>query len=449
MGITVRTTDDPSYLSPPEHLLTEGVWKADDVGKRSYILRTPGYGSLYAVLINFFGKRDGLIVLVILQILAWSLAVACIPFLATKLLLPRKIAFTISYLVALLPIFFGFLSYTLTEAIVPSLVIVFYVSLFRFSDKGHRGLLMTGILLALCILIRPPLLILLFALLPVLVRRSKRLFLLVTFALMPLMIWQFRVHRISGKFDLHPIYQNDSPGIYRPLHEAVWNFHKMTGQSGADFHRSIERLSNAARGESDPRPAVKSVVDALHPGVLKCFGREKLDDAYLEYVAVLKSQNPFELRKEPINSELPGELELTEKFEELRNEYVRENFLRAWIFVPLKVMGEMFFHSNLSLYMFQAPLRGNIGVEVLRYASFFVHACTFLSLFFFPFLKRARRYVYSLAIPAVLFLGYLAFVQRGIEERYTLPFLVPALLVASAMWVPILKRFRGFKARKG
>ena len=44
---TVVTSDDISYLRPPQNYLKTNKWKDNSVGKQSYFIRPPGYGILY------------------------------------------------------------------------------------------------------------------------------------------------------------------------------------------------------------------------------------------------------------------------------------------------------------------------------------------------------------------------------------------------------------------
>lgn len=438
-GLSVATADDASYLSPAKNHIEIGIWKDNDVGSRAYILRSPGYGMVYAFLLNFFGERRALIALLGWQFFLWAMAVAFIPFIAQKLGISQIIGYILALVIALFPMFSGFLSYTLTEAVTPSLVIFFYASLFYPWKTNYLTVLIPAMILGFCILVRPPMLILLLGLIPLAKTDLRRVLSIALLGVLPFMVWQGRVYRFSGKVDLHPIYQNDTPGLYRPLHQVVWDFHKMTGQSGADFHRSVKILEDAAVNGTDKQVAAKCITEKMDPRVFSALEEKRLLKAYESYISVLEIQVPYQERNRTINAPIPGESDLIEEFKEFRTEYVRKNAFHAWFVSPLAVLKKAIFHSNLSHYIFQSPLRGNFLVEFLRYLSFAIHSWAFATVFLFPFYRVSNRRVLSMAIPVLTYLIYLAFVQRGIEERYTLPFLVPAVMVSTRLWIGWLR----------
>jgi len=113
----------------------------------------------------------------------------------------------------------------------------------------------------------------------------------------------------------------------------------------------------------------------------------------------------------------------------MQREYVSQHFFRSWLVVPIQVSENLIIHSNLSLYMFQKPLRGNLLIEILRWISLLVHLFIYLFAFVFLFRKKSPRSI-AIWLPAILFFLYLIFVQRGIEERYMLPYLIPLFLLA-------------------
>ena len=97
---------------------------------------------------------------------------------------------------------------------------------------------------------------------------------------------------------------------------------------------------------------------------------------------------------------------------------------------PMKVYGRMALHSNLSMYIFQKTLRGNWLMEFFRLLFFSLHASLFLLIWVALFIRRRNWFKFSIYAIAAAYLLYLAWVQRGIEERYTLPIL-PVLLIAA------------------
>jgi hypothetical protein len=427
-GVTVRTADDASYIRPALNFIKSGVWKGSSAGVGAYVLRSPGYGMAFGVFAYIFGETNGLWAMVLFQLILWGLAVGAIPFLARSFGMTEKVSWWLAVFISLMPMFYGFLSYTLTEALTPSLVIFFYTFLFLGIEKNRNLLPISAIVLGFLILVRPALILLVISYLPFYPLLKKRLVSVLFISLLPIFLWQVRVHRFTGRFDLHPIYQADAADLYRPLHEAVWGFHKMTGQTGVDFHHSITGFWQAAEGNISDSDAVNGAINNLHGSVLQTFSQEELASAYFEYIAILRQQVPYQLANEPINHTLTGEAALIARFESMRRDYVSHNFARAWLVGPATVVEELILHSNLSLYLFQKPLRGHFLIEALRWLSLLVHL--FIYLFAFVFLFRKKNLVsISIALPAILFFLYLIFIQRGIEERYMLPYLIPLFLL--------------------
>ncbi|MCZ4410146.1 hypothetical protein O3Q51_15085 [Cryomorphaceae bacterium 1068] len=428
-GISVRTADDASYIRPALNFIETGVWKGANPGLGGYVLRSPGYGMIYGVFSYLSDATNGLWAMVLFQLILWSLAVGAIPFLARSLGFTEKVSWWLAVFISLMPMFYGFLSYTLTEALTPSLVVFFYTFLFLGIERNRKLLLVSAIALGFLILLRPAMILLVISYLPFYSLLKKRLVSVLLISLLPIFLWQVRVHRFIGRFDLHPIYQTDAADLYRPLHKAAWGFHKMTGQTGVEFHQSMGMLWQAAEGAISEGKAINGTIEKLDGSVLQTFSRDELTEFYSQYIAVLRQQVPYQLANQPINHSLTGEADLSKRFDLVKKEYVSDNFTRAWLVGPATVVKELTVHSNLSLYLFQKPLRGNVLIELLRWLSLLVHLFTYLLAFVFLFRKKSSWYT-SIWLPAMLFFFYLIFIQRGIEERYMLPYLIPLFLLA-------------------
>ena len=400
--------------------------------------RSPGYGLLYATFRIFFLEQNAIHALIVFQILLFSLAVAILPQIGGLLGLEHKVAFGISLLVAVLPTFSGFLSYTLTEAITPSLVLIFLYLLLRFYRNSSHFFLPVAVVMGFLLLVRPPMLIWIFSVLVLMFTQSSRqmqkpLLSILIIALLPLFIWQIfisvQTEEIQG---LHPIYQIDSNDLYRPLHSSIWNYHKAWGQEGPVFNRTVNALwGNAINGEN-PDQTIEQIIQSSDRDAVKLIGSEKLRKAYSDYYNILVTQVPFHKSGRILEGESLAEKELKSRFQEFRETYTHHYFLDAYFLVPMEVYFKLGFHSNLSLFVFQKAWRGSFVVEMLRYFSFFIHFGLFLLFPLAAFSTRKSVLCRSIFIPVLLYLGYLCFFQRGVEERYTLPVLVPMLLIVAA-----------------
>lgn len=445
-GVMVITADDAAYLVPVENFLAGKGWRSNAVGNAAYVQRSPGYSMFYLVFRIFLEAEVALWALFGLQLLLWSFSVSLIPSIGRQLGLPNSIAMLTGYMAGLSPMFFEFLSYTLTEAVVPSLVTIFVFCV--LISERPRYLLLSALVLGLLILVRVPMLCWLFALFPMVFRYFRTgaklpaagLLLL---PMLPLLAWQYHCSRILGEWpSLHPIYHWDSNDLYRPPHEAIWGFHKMWGDSGASFHKSMLSLWDVAQRCGDAEEVIDGIVAKVPTAVKKELGEQPLQDSYFAYYRVLQGQMPYHDNQlvMPLQPD-SYEVAVVNRFQAFRNATIRLQPWQALVAVPAKVyFRDMAAHSNLSLYMFQDTYRGRWWMEALRFGSaalhlslfvLFIPACLLLLIFRKePFYKRLAL----IAVPVALYLGYLAFVQRGVEERYTLPALVPMLVViASAL----------------
>lgn len=158
----------------------------------------------------------------------------------------------------------------------------------------------------------------------------------------------------------------------------------------------------------------------------------------------LKNQVPYAKASLPMAGISKDELELSAKFVAYRKTYVREYPFHSYLVVPLKVYFSLGAHSNLSLYVFQKPWRGNPLMEMLRYFSFILHLGVFI---LFPVaLIYMRKSLLWLCVygPILIYLTYLCVVQRGVEERYTLPILIPMVILVVAAGSKFAKNLHRF-----
>lgn len=447
---TVKTSDDASYLVPASNWLLGKEWKTGQAGKIAITVRTPGYGMIYAGLRSFLSNKAALQALVVFQIILFGLAVSLIPEIGRYLGLSFKLGVIIAFGAAVLPTFSGFLSYTLTEAITPSLVLIFLYSLFRFYTNPKSSGIPTALILGFLILVRPPMTIWVLSVVILsfgLAKRNKfkNGIALILIALIPIVTWQVYISIKTDEVQsLHPIYQDDTNDLYRPLHRDIWNFHKSWGQSGPEFNATVNALWGDAIHGNSPQAGVSRIMENISSEVIETIGYTELESAYRHYFKILKSQVPYAKASLPIQGITDDEKELSGKFVNYRKTYVREYPFHSYVVVPIKVYFSLGAHSNLSLYVFQKSWRGNPLMEILRTFSFILHLGVFI---LFPvafiFMRKSLLWL-CVSIPIVLYLTYLCVVQRGVEERYTLPVLIPMLMLVVVAGGKLLKDLRRF-----
>lgn len=436
-GVAVPTADDASYLVPPENFIDGKGWKSNSAGDAALTTRSPGYGMIYLAFRTGFGKPWGLRVMIAFQVLLYAAAVVRVPGLAADLGLTKKLGWGLALLFAVLPGFWGFLSYTLTEGVVPALVVLFLSFFLRSTRTGMRDFALGCLLLAVTLLVRPAMLV--WVITPLLflftfsgVLKAKQGLALWILMLLPLGGWQLHMKASTGKWQgLHPIYHDDANTLFRPIHRDIWNYHKAWGQTGVDFHRGIDRLWRAALSGGDPEQPVRELIAGTDPRARALIGDSTLHSAYLDYYGILVKQAPYYKDNRVLSGITDEEGRLSEKFDEFRKDYVSAHPLHSFMAVPAKVFWELTGHSNLTLYVFQKSWRGNPVVEALRVVSFAIHFGAFavflLSMLFFV---RDRKLL-AVALPILIYLLYLCVVQRGVEERYTAPVLIPVVILSA------------------
>lgn len=439
-GQTVITSDDASYLAPPDNFFNGNGWKSNSAGINSHYLRSPGYGCIY-LLFKILFSHNPFLWLKIFQILLFAVSSALLYEIAKWFVRNEFASACVAVIYGCTPFACGFLSYTLTEGVTPAFVIVYLYTLVRYVQKRKMWhLLLSAIVFALLFVIRPALGIFLpLQMVAVWSACKKNLSRFVAYsavalclALLPMLMWQVRNWQISGRFvGLHPIYSTDSPDLFRPAHKSAWNFAKTWSPRGDEFHSSMLALWNSAVEGDSAFDAVGFAMSKVPQKVLDCAGSENVRKAYSDYYQLLCAQAPFFKNVETVPDWfIESEKSVVSQFDALARVVRAECPFMYHLSGPLCVYGRMSMHSNLSMYMFQKTFRGNAVMKFARLLFYALHALLFVLIW--VALLQNRRNCFKFAIIAVvaMYIVYLAWFQRGIEERYTLPVL-PVLLVSA------------------
>ena len=456
---TIITADDASYIAPAQNLLTSGELKNNGTDKSAYFLRPPGY-SFWLILHGGVETSGQLQALKITQTLLFALSVYLLFFIAFEVLRSKKLAVIISSIYGVSAIASGFLFYTLTESITPAVVIVFAY----FLVQAHKSRVQktktiwyfsAALTFALLFITRPVLGV--FAL-PLFIflasdfwSQKKQLLIIAStagfIAFSPMLIWQIRNTKIAQQYvGLHPVYYNQhSASCFRPTHQAIWEICKGWGEKGDNFHGYFSSFWNAGIQGDTSAIHRKNFMSHFPKHVLKLLGEKEVDKMLMSYQASILYQKKYYDAHTPMPNQLPKpERKTIEQIELLVDRYKSELWLEYYITSPLKVFKTLAFHSNLSLYVYQKTFRGKPLMEGFRLFSYSLHALIFFLLIFSLFIKSNLNYKSLFSFTLIIYVGYLIFVQRGIEERYTLP--VIALVLISA--VQIVQQFSRRLRRK-
>lgn len=447
-GVSVITQDDPSYLVPVENYLLGNGWQSNAVGDAAYVTRTPGYSLIYLGFRFWLPQKAALIGLLSFQFLLFAFSASLVFGIVRQFSVNEFVAFWLAMAFAIMPMFSGFLSYTLTEGVTPALVILFMYLVLASSLGSQKYYWWSAVVLAMIIIIRPPLIVLL-AVYPLQMifdgwkLNWKPTALALSISLIPMIAWQiYGFNKTEEMPGLHAIYHDDANDLYRPVHQTLWDFHKSWGQEGAEFHNDVNGIWEAALNNEPPQKAIESFVRHLPEGVKETIGEEKLKWTYQSYYQVLKNQKPFFESGKFMDGQTEMERMLGDSIRLFTKAYRSGHWFNAWVAVPSKVYWNMAAHSNLSLFVFQKPWRGNLFMEAMRWLSFLIHFGVFVLFPITFFGKLRNKAMLMFGLPIAMYLAYLCFVQRGVEERYTLPFLMPMLILVFASAIEIINQTR-------
>jgi hypothetical protein len=418
-----ETADDASYLRPAENWIDNGVWKDNSDGPSAYVQRPPLVGGIYAMGFWLFPGWSKVIFMAI-ALLFHLLAIYCL----SQLLQATSRIWRVSglFLFTALPCFYGFLSYTISEAFVVSFIVI-GVTLFYQNRSGF----ILGSFLLLIYLFRPVLLLLF---LPwFVVRLRERLHIVGTswkvvfFSLLVVILgWEGRKAYHTGTLlDLHPIYHEANWSAYRPPHEKLSDLFRMWETKPELFHELCGKALDGTLKVSG--------VEAY------CRERNAPIDATVLHQALIHwakvTQHAIEQKAIKLT---PEERKFIKNTKLLRKELVSEFPWRYYVYTPLQGVKEQLPKSHLNLGIFQETYRGTWFVEFIRMTCLLLVVLSFVFLPASIIHKHPLRY---LAIGTVIYLVYLFWIQRMNEDRYLLPAFVAAYCVF-LFWINSIFKIR-------
>lgn len=441
-GRALTATDDASYLGEVDRLMGDRPDLDRIQVQARPDLRPPGYRLWYLLPRLVLPPSPSLSVLITLQCLLYAFAV----MLAWEVMLAYAIAAWLRWglvlLFAVMPTFHGFLFHTITEGVTPALAVI-VMSSALLAHRSARWLWVGTIAWSLLTVTRPALGWIGLALIPVLWQWSRSFVpfaATILLAMLPSGLWWLNNMWTTGHYvGLHAVYRVDEPGINRPVHGAFWELAKSWGARGDEFHPVMEDAFRAAMVCDTSHAFADRFVQLAPPGSLTAEQDIRIRDAFHRWQCF-----NCELLAPALLTEA-GTIPITTRPEQgiiFSLEYVTDHWrndhpFHHHVLVPVQVMKQLVLHSNLNLFLFQSELRGRWWMEALRWASALLHvalmACLLLAALF-----RTPLPLRSFASGASGYLFYLAYVQRGVEERYTLPVLFVAVLCAAF----VVQRFK-------
>jgi len=451
-GRSLATADDPSYLRPVEDLLAPTTNP-----KALHVFRTPGYGLWYLLIRLLLPTPAALTALVLLQCLLFATSVMFMYHTMVRYGLARPLVWTATLLMATMPMFQGFLFHTLTEGVTPALCIAVWACAMEGARTGsNRWIVLGTALWALLVLTRP---VLVWAGAPLLYTiatqrtdrdRWRQVVLVTAIGLAPTAAWWLRnVVVTGGPIALHPVYSENTNGLFRPTHKAFWELAKSWGTKGDAFHGIMVPAFDAAMHGRIDSASAEAYVGSAPLGQLTTEQRERILELFMAWEAFTRDQLAPSVHTEAgtLIGLRPLEQRIIAGLEDETKAYRNAHALHYHIVVPLQVLRTMVFHSNLNLYMFQHTYRGHWWMELLRWMSGGLHLMLFVCLPLILFIPGMAPRCRMTALGAAAYLLYLAYVQRGVEERYTLPVLHLALALFPFLLHGLVQR--SFHAQQG
>lgn len=430
----ITTADDFSYKAPAENFLETGVWKDNFEGASSYMQRTPGMGIWHLAAISILPQNPEIIHL-IFHFLLHFLALLVL-YKILQLHFSASYSSLITILYALLPCFWGYLNYFLTESVTPSLLILLYGSYLQFEQtKNIKWIFIQSVLVFVLSMIRMQLLIFsipfILQILKLNYTSSFKLkpVLILIFAFSGITLWQIRNTVILKEWPgLHPIYHETNQSLYRPVHQSLGELYKIWEENGAKFHRDIEIISNTGFDpETERMKKITAVINSFPSEITAIAGKKTLVHLFIEYSIICKEiKEGHSFHSERENNLL---LKINKLTAEIKSEYP----LTKRIFTLFRSAVFLFSKSQLNQPVFQNELRGFWWMEGIRILCIILINLSFLFVLLSFFMERKFiPNVFNFLIFAYIF--YLIFFQTMNEERYLLPVL-PLMFINMVVWV--------------
>jgi len=441
-GVSIKTADDASYLAPIKHYLSGKGWQDGRQGTQRHFTRTPGYGLYCLPFYKLFNEKTALKLIVITQCLWIALIAGLLYLMFLRWKIPDNFSMIAALVFGLIPSFSGYVFYTLTEGLTPVVIFALFF-MYVFSKKASLALITASAIAGYLILLRPAFASFTLLLLPLFLSNKMTPLKRITSAIVAIMLlfgpitaWEIRNHNLGKQFkgidNLHSIYSPSNNSVWRAPHQAMYGFVKQFNINGQAYHTWNHQLESSN---------LENHLAIFDQQSITTIGRDTLSKYVLLYqqsiteIPLYSSQNKYSNK----------ELLLVEKFTEFKNTYQHEHKFTSYVRTPSKVLKMIVWQSHLNLFQYWNTYSKTWWIKPFSLFTSLLH----LSIYLLPLLYLATNKKLILAhwplmLAMGLYLGYLVFIQRGLEQRYTYPLL--PILFACSVWV-ISKLIGLFKSR--
>lgn len=414
----ISTADEPSYFAPAINFIENGVWKDNSTGYSSYYQRPPGYGFLFYVA-KRLSNNNPFLSIKIIQILLFGISIYLFGLILKVLKIKDKSVCIYTLVYGILPFFSTFTYFTLTESILPFILITLLYLTLKFSQKRTiKSILVLGLFSGLSLLVRPQIAFLLFPTLVICLLQLKKLklhlALFLALIIIPFFCWNIRNYQVNNEWvGIHPIYHYSNNHMYRPIHKEMSDLFRIWESNSANFHSNMAILFSDTTHESR--------VQVLHsiPTDIRTKYQTNLNASFKKYqIASFELRNNFKretfLKQGEIKTEVSAIKELRLLTQKIKKDFWFTNHIKT----PIFSLKEFLASSHLGLFIYQSTFKGNSIMEIFRWCSFIFLFSIFISSIVVLFISNLNTVIRLVLATSFLYLFYLVYFQRMNEERY-------------------------------
>ena len=449
---TIYSIDNYWYLNHVKNYLATGKFTVDTTKYRYEVRRTPVYPLFYGAHYLMFGEKGSYISIRYTQTFLLALAVALL-FLAVYNFTGNKtIGLFAALLYGLQPCVALSAFYTNTESLSSELVCYFLYGLSLCKiNPSKKNWLITGILFALGVLCRPPIIFLAISCLFAIFYFNKWNFknsiiagVFFTFGAAILFLpWIIRNYKITnGDIVFLEKYYGDPmdygmPNVYLRSWISCW-------MNPADF--SSEKISNMMMSNlSNKEPLSKkniidSIVNNLPTRALIGNNKTAISSTLSDLYEYYRFKNLPDFKKQFDSTDII----VTEKMHLLKSNFIKKSAIDYYIITPLLFAKSVIFQSNSTSITFLDNYQGNYLKIVVKTLLYLINVLSFLSIFFLLFYIRKYFDVYIISVFAIActFLVIIYYLQY-FENRYNFPVYPFMYMLLAVTFYEVYSKIKG------
>ncbi len=465
-GSTIDNVDNIWYLNQVKNYMSGDGFTIDPDDPIMSVRRTPGYPLFYGVHYSLFGEEYAHKIIPYTQTFIFVLSAVLLGIISTFVTGKLFIGYWVTIMYGLsLPII-GFLSYTITESLHPSLVIfsLYYLIRFLYKEKypSNRCLILSAVFCALATLVRPTDGIMLITLISALLvgGRAKKIKIqpvFIVFFTFGVLFAPWVIHnyiKIDKLVPLEAYYQNHTFGGHGAKNIALYDWWSSWGApKGVALH---EKISLDA-GTDSPHSSIKKFINNIPEYAYVDYTKDDLYSALVLYQDCIKDRYKHYNGVTDINlirqkwgeKILECESGVSNAFDNLRDKIKQGNPLRYYFIAPILVRGSQYiFHSFSAHIPFLAPNDGKYTKFQYSVKAFLYIVNVLLWVFSAMYFLLRRDLREKIIIGSFFLISFVILIySRHVEGRYMLA-AYPFMYIMSSITIMSVANFFKNKVRK-